>query len=32
VAAGVATVRDMQTHDQEQVPLAELAERVAERL
>lgn len=32
VAAGVATVRDMQTHDQAQVPLAELADAVAARL
>ena len=32
VAAGVATVRDMQTHDQVQVPLADLAAQVAERL
>ena len=31
VAAGVATVRDMQTHDQVQVPMAELAAYVAER-
>ena len=32
VAAGVATVRDMETHDQVQVPLSELAEQVASRL
>lgn len=32
VAAGVATVRDMATHDQLQVPLAELAACVAERM
>ena len=32
VAAGVATVRDMATHDQEQVPLASLAAAVAARL
>ena len=32
VAAGVATVRDMATHDQEQVPLASLAAAVVARL
>ena len=32
VAAGVATVRDMATHEQAQVPLAELAAHIAERL
>ena len=32
VAAGVATVRDMASHDQVQVPLAELASYVAERV
>ena len=32
VAAGVATVRDMATHDQVQVPLADLAAEVAARL
>ena len=32
VAAGVATVRDMQTHDQAQVPLDDLAAQVAARL
>lgn len=32
VAAGVVTVRDMTSHEQVQVPLAELASHVAERL
>ncbi|MBR3224753.1 MAG: histidine--tRNA ligase [Atopobiaceae bacterium] len=32
VAAGVATMRDMATHEQTQVPLAELAQAVSERL
>ena len=32
VAAGVATLRDMQSHEQEQVSLAELATRVCERM
>ncbi len=32
VTAGVATVRDMKSHDQVQVPLSELAAHVAERL
>ena len=32
VAAGVATVRDMTSHDQVQVPLTELASYVAERV
>ena len=32
VAAGVATLRDMSTHEQVQVPMAQLAERVAELL
>ena len=32
VAAGVATVRDMVTHDQVQVPMDELAAEVAARL
>ena len=32
VAAGVATVRNMSTHDQEQVPMAELAAHVVELL
>ena len=32
VAEGVATLRDMGTHEQEQVPLAELAEHVARRM
>ena len=29
VAAGTATIRDMATHEQQSVPAAELAERVA---
>ena len=32
VAAGVATVRDMATHDQVQVPMDELAEEIVSRL
>lgn len=32
VAANVATLRDMSTHEQTQVPMAELVERVRERL
>jgi histidyl-tRNA synthetase len=32
VAAGLATLRDMSTHEQVQVPLGELARAVAERL
>ena len=32
VAAGVATLRDMATHEQTQVPLADLAQAVSERL